>query len=177
LKITVYINFQGKTTPQVTYTVPINLEADGAAPPITDFKEACRIINQDISPLIKGRDVLGLKKIDDTLLAFQKKASEQEPPVQINDNIIRGCSEALLYAYGQCVNPAEPYQGLYRYLKSRDLAYTPGSGNVVPKLIFNVLNGGKALSSKVKFSRFYLILDMSPEDEHDPMEIYLKVQA
>jgi enolase len=43
--------------------------------------------------------------------------------------------------------------------------------------VFNVLNGGKALGSKVKFSRLYLILDVTPEDEVDPMEVYLKIQA
>lgn len=44
--------------------------------------------------------------------------------------------------------------------------------------MFNVLNGGKALGSKVKFSRFYLILDVSAEDtEVDALEIFLKVQA
>jgi len=31
-------------------------------------------------------------------------------------------------------------------------------------LIFNVLNGGKEALSKVKFSRFYLIIDISPSD-------------
>jgi hypothetical protein len=44
-------------------------------------------------------------------------------------------------------------------------------------LIFNVLNGGKAVSSKVKFSKFYLILDITPEDELDAMEVFLKIQA
>jgi enolase len=92
--------------------------------------------------------------------------------VLINDNIIRACSEAILYSYGQTVNPASPYQGLYRYLRNRDIT----SG--LPKFMFNVLNGGKALGSKVKFSKFYLILDVTPEDiEVDALEIYLKVQA
>jgi len=71
---------------------------------ITDFKEACRIINEDLTALLKGKDILGLKKIDDALLAYQKKASEQD--ILINDTILRGCSESILYAYGQCVNPA-----------------------------------------------------------------------
>ena len=44
-------------------------------------------------------------------------------------------------------------------------------------MIFNVLNGGKALSSKVKFSRFYLIIDVTPDDEIEPMEVYFKIQA
>jgi hypothetical protein len=30
--------------------------------------------------------------------------------------------------------------------------------------MFNVLNGGKEIFSKVKFSRFYLIIDVSPTD-------------
>jgi hypothetical protein len=29
----------------------------------------------------------------------------------------------------------------------------------VPKLMFTLFNGGKALNSKVKFAKFYLIMD------------------
>jgi hypothetical protein len=98
LKITVYLSYQGKTQPYLSYTVPLNLEADGASPMITDFKEACRIVNEDLTALLKGKDILGLKKIDDALIGYQRKAAEQD--VHVNDNIIRGCSEAILYAYG-----------------------------------------------------------------------------
>jgi len=49
---------------------PVNTEADGAVPPITDLKEACRLINEDISQLLKGKDVLAIKKIDDILLGY-----------------------------------------------------------------------------------------------------------
>lgn len=35
-------------------------------------------------------------------------------------------------------------------------------GKHLPKLIINVLNGGKEAGSKVKFSRFYLIIDFNP---------------
>ena len=41
--------------------------------------------------------------------------------------------------------------------------------------MFTVLNGGKALGSKVRFSKFYLIIDINQNDELDPMEIYLKI--
>ena len=70
LKVTVYLNYQGKLQPFYTYIQPVNLEADGACAPITDFKEACRLINEDLSQLIKGKDVLALKKIDDLLLTY-----------------------------------------------------------------------------------------------------------
>ena len=34
----------------------------------------------------------------------------------------------------------------------------------VPKLVLTVLNGGKDLASKVKFSKFYLIFNFKPAD-------------
>jgi hypothetical protein len=71
LKLTVYLQYQGKTQPFYAYTLPLNQEVgETGVSPISDFKEACRVINEEISPLLKGRDVLGLKKIDDALHAF-----------------------------------------------------------------------------------------------------------
>ena len=43
--------------------------------------------------------------------------------------------------------------------------------------MFTLLNGGKALGSKVKFSKFYLILDINASDEIDVVEVFLKIQA
>ena len=34
----------------------------------------------------------------------------------------------------------------------------------IPKLMLTILNGGKDLQSKVKFSKFYIIFNMRPED-------------
>ena len=49
----------------------------------------------------------------------------------------------------------------------------------VPKLMLTILNGGKELGSKVKFSKFYLIFDVKPTetDQFDVHEVYLKVCA
>ena len=49
----------------------------------------------------------------------------------------------------------------------------------VPKLMFTVLNGGKENGSKVKFSKFFLIFDVKPQesDQFDLHEVYLKVCA
>jgi hypothetical protein len=44
-----------------------------------------------------------------------------------------------------------------------------------PKLMFTAFNGGKALNSKVKFTRMYLIIDVQPADTQiDATEIYFK---
>ena len=135
------------------------------------MKNACRIINEDINPLLKGKDILGLKKLDEMLLSFQKK--QHEIGVNIGDNVIRACSEALFYAYGATMNPADPYLSVYSYLRSKDYELT----EKMPRLIFTVLNGGKALASKVRFSRFYLIIDVNQTDELEVTDVFLKIQA
>ena len=48
---------------------------------------------------------------------------------------------------------------------------------IVPKLMFTIFNGGKALGSKVKFSRFYLIMNVKATDTLDAQELYYKVSA
>lgn len=78
-----------------------------------------------------------------------------------------------MYAYGACLTPAHPFISFYRSLTDRD--YRPGEET--PRLCFTVLNGGKALGSKVRFSKVYLILDVQPGDEADPAELFFKVQA
>jgi hypothetical protein len=78
--------------------------------------------------------------------------------VAIGDNIVKACSEAIMLAYGVCTNSADPYLSFYKNLKNREFQPT----DKVPKLMFTILNGGKALGSKVKFSKFYLILEVTP---------------
>ena len=135
------------------------------------MKQACRIINEDINQILKGKDILGLKKLDEMLLAFQKKS--HEAGVSVGDNVIRACSEALFYAYGATMSPADPYQSIYSFLRSKSYELAEKT----PRLIFSVLNGGKALVSKVRFSRFYLILDVNQNDELDVTDAFLKIQA
>ena len=85
----------------------------------------------------------------------------------------RAVLEALLFTYGRVITPEAPYHSLFNYLNSRDISL---KGLKVPKLIFTVLNGGKALASKVKFATFYLIIDVNGSDETvDASEIYYKV--
>ena len=42
------------------------------------MKTACRIINEEISPLLRGKEILGLKKLDEMLWDFQKKMLETQ---------------------------------------------------------------------------------------------------
>ena len=49
----------------------------------------------------------------------------------------------------------------------------PGAN--IPKLMFTIFNGGKALQSKVRFSKIYLILDIPETESIDVVEVYLKL--
>ena len=71
--------------------------------------------------------------------------------------MIRAVFEALLYSYGKVISPEAPYFSLYNFLNGSDITL---SNLKAPKLLFTVLNGGKALGSKVKFATFYLIIDI-----------------
>ena len=67
-----------------------------------------------------------------------------------------------------------PFLSMFKVNVLRD--FKP-DGDKIPKLMLTVLNGGKDLGSKVKFSKFYLIFDFKPSDvsEIDLYEVYLKV--
>lgn len=123
------------------------------------MSKACEIINNNINQLLNGRDLLSIKKIDEILLNFQRQENwTQYSATCTGENVITPCSEALFLAYGACINQTDPYLPIYYNLKQREYP----SNEKTPKLMFTVFNGGKALGSKVKFSRFYLILDIAP---------------
>ena len=48
-------------------------------------------------------------------------------------------------------------------------------GDRNPSLMFTVLNGGKDLSSKIKFSKFFLIFKMNPGENFDAVATYYKI--
>ena len=48
----------------------------------------------------------------------------------------------------------------------------------VPKVMFTVFNGGKALNSKVKFAKFYVIMNLKVQDVSiDANLMYYKLSA
>ena len=88
---------------------------------------------------------------------------------------VRGALEAAFYSFGHMKDRGNSFNALYDQILSRP----PSQGTRVPKLMFTIFNGGKALSSKVKFRRIYLIFNLKAEDvdEIDALQIYYKVVA
>lgn len=70
----------------------------------------------------------------------------------------------------------QPFESLFKANLMRDFN---AELDRIPKLMFTILNGGKELSSKIKFTKFYLIMDVQPEDvkHFDLLEIYYKLVA
>lgn len=71
-----------------------------------------------------------------------------------------------MFAVAKCFEPNEVYKGFLQSFYPRDLE-VDGMKNT--KLLITVLNGGKATASAVKFSKFYLVMDVGIYDE--PLEV------
>lgn len=84
-------------------------------------------------------------------------------------NLVRACSEALIFATAKCFSPENVYDGFKQSFYEVD----EEAGNKNTKLMIKVFNGGKASGSAVKFSRFYLIIDAMSQGQKgvDPIEI------
>jgi len=73
------------------------------------------------------------------------------------------------------MSPEMPSRSLYFSKWQQEM--TPAN-ITVPKLMFTVFNGGKALGSKVKFARFYIIMNLRIQDMNsDAVLIYYKISA
>ena len=89
--------------------------------------------------------------------------------------MVRAVLEAVGYAYGHVVTPELPVKALYSNMQQKAMA---SATTAVPRMMFTVFNGGKALGSRVKFSRFYLILNIKAADRAiDALDLYYKVSA
>lgn len=84
--------------------------------------------------------------------------------------------EALYSSFGKIKSPEAPALSLYEYLTFKKIP-ADGNPNSV-KMMFTLFNGGKAVGSKVKFAKFYLIMTYELEDldaGRDALMIYYKV--
>jgi hypothetical protein len=75
--------------------------------------------------------------------------------MSISSFAIKAAIEAIYGTFGAVVNQECPAIALFEFLQMQEL-----TGELrVPRLMFTIFNGGKALGSKVKFAKFYLIMD------------------
>lgn len=107
--------------------------------------------------------------------AGEAQTARSQASKHINPYAIRSCLEAIWFAYGHVTSPQMPSAALYRHIWQKEM--TP-LGVTVPKIMFTVFNGGKAMGSKVKFARFYVIMNLRVQDVGiDANIVYYKVAA
>lgn len=122
--------------------------------------KACEIINGSLSNMLKDKELVPIKKLDDSLKMFKERAEEDGDDF-IGTNIISAASTAIYLAFGRAINPQMPFEALFKTTTFNDYRF---GHEKVPKLMFTILNGGKDLNSKIKFKKFYLIFDFDSED-------------
>mmetsp|Transcript_14956 Transcript_14956/g.25461 ORF Transcript_14956/g.25461 Transcript_14956/m.25461 type:complete len:130 (+) Transcript_14956:262-651(+) len=88
-------------------------------------------------------------------LLESQEGGEHEQAIK---HVIRICSQALVYGIAKCFQPQCLYKGITSYLFDSQTAQSHSS-EPPTKLLLSVFTGGKAASSAVKFSKFYLIID------------------
>lgn len=91
----------------------------------------------------------------------------------MGSNILRICSEALYLAVGSCYCPGEVERGI----REKILSQNQKCAAYETKLMFTIFNGGKALGSNIKFSKFYLLVEAQKDmDYEEIMDYFLKFQ-
>jgi len=86
---------------------------------------------------------------------------------------VRACSEALYLAVGNCYIPGEPHRGIRQHVLSPNCR----SGACNTKLLVTLFNGGKALGSNIKLSKFYLLVDTPSADSSVLPACFVKFQV
>ena len=139
------------------------------------MSKACEVINTTLSDMLRDKDIVPFKKLEDAIKTFKTRA-EEDGDAKIGTNITNAVSRALFFAFNKALSPQAPFLSMFKNIEFRD--FRPGFDKT-PKLMINVLNGGKELGSKVKFSKFYVIFDINPEDSKnvDIHEAYIKLCA
>lgn len=95
---------------------------------------------------------------------------EGESEGENRKNIVRACSEALLYGTAKCYSPQDAWDGFSQSFYPRDEEI---EGAINTKLMMTVFSGGKAVGSAVRFAKFYLIVDATEfaRSRQDPQEV------
>jgi hypothetical protein len=138
-----------------------------------------QIITTEVNALLKNSDLSLIKKTDLALKKFfDEKFSppqeEGEEAKQTNDQtvgkiVLKVCSEALVHGVAKCFQNENMFDNYSIFMTGSNV-----DASRFTKLMFTVLNGGKSVSSKVKFAKIYLILGAAPGVS--VIESFLKIQ-
>jgi len=75
--------------------------------------QACNFINNKISPLLKDKDPVQFKRIDDILNNF-KNREEEDGVTKIGHNVLSGVSHAIFNAFNKAFEPQQPFLSMFK---------------------------------------------------------------
>jgi len=191
VSLDVYVKYQNRSFKANTYVFPYTQEDIENQEFIFDNAEAkngldgvCTFINNRVAEFVKGKELplskSSLQAISSWAARTKQKYGQESNSQKMNCSpyAVKAVLEALQASFGKIKNPEAPALTLYEHQTLRQI---PGDSNPsVPKFMFTLFNGGKALGSKVKFARFYLIMQHELEDlqgGRDALQIYYKVSS
>jgi hypothetical protein len=136
------------------------------------------MINTKLSEYFNGKELPISKSTLNGLGGWYSRLKQRSGHENVSPYGIKAVVEALYTTFGKIKSPEAPGIALYEWLTLKKI---PVDGNpAVPKLMFTLFNGGKAIGSKVKFTKFYLIMNMtleSVQEGNDALLLYYKVSA
>ena len=117
LKVDVYLAYQGNERCFYSYTYTYNeAEKDSLTwdnpEEMSGMKNACKLINEQLSPKLEGRDLFLFKKLELLILNFKNK--QQEQGVTVGPNVTAAVSNALYYACAKAMDSQYPYLEMYK---------------------------------------------------------------
>ena len=178
ISIDVHLSFQGRT--EVKHSHIFTYDESNHGPnyfywdkpeECSGLSKTCALINDDLNSQLRDIVLNNSIQADNILDSFLHSEVDKEHPI-VKVNVVRACSEALMFAVAKCFSPQDVFEGFKESFYPRD-EEVEGTKNT--KLMVTVLNGGKHVNSQVKFSKFYLIIDAASQTNAeavvDPLEI------
>ena len=142
---------------------------------------ACHFINAKVNEHMRGKELPLTKNVLTGLQNWFNRIKHKESSGELfkcSPYVVKAVAEALMASYGSIKNPETPALASYEQFSMKKF---PADGNPETlKFMFTLFNGGKALGSKVKIAKFYLILNYELQDVQeggDALSIYHKVVA
>lgn len=188
LKIDVVVRYKNRVFKANSFVFPYSQEDSDHPDFFFDEPEskqsvisACHFINQKVNEHLRGKELPLNKNMLTGLTNWFNRVKHKESSGELfkcSPFAIKAVAEALMSSYGSIKNPETPAIAQYEQFSMKKF---PADGNPESlKFMFSLFNGGKALGSKVKIAKFYLILNYELQDVQeggDALAIYHRVAA
>ena len=79
----------------------------------TGMSKACKVINGRLSAALKDKEIIPMKKLEDTIQTFKTRA-EEDGDAKVGSNITDAVSRALFFAFNRALSPQAPFLSMFK---------------------------------------------------------------